>query len=165
MSRWHFVTWIVWRWCYWLSWVLESFCNKARCSWVELVGCSVDPSHSSNCFCEMRQSSVCWQLVARGMKARGSGGSIVNVSSQASQRALREHAVYCENTDMGAIASIKFKRRSPVRVTNWASVSALCSGATKAALDMLSKVMALELGPHQVHHCPVPHVQLPPHSY
>ncbi|XP_076743281.1 L-xylulose reductase isoform X2 [Maylandia zebra] len=57
------------------------------------------------------------QLVARGMKARGSGGSIVNVSSQASQRALREHAVYC---------------------------------ATKAALDMLSKVMALELGPHQI---------------
>lgn len=25
-----------------------------------------------------------------------------------------------------------------------------CSGATKGALDMLTKVMALELGPHQV---------------
>ncbi|KAJ4940720.1 hypothetical protein JOQ06_027015 [Pogonophryne albipinna] len=57
------------------------------------------------------------QMVGRGMVARGSGGSIVNVSSQASQRALREHAVYC---------------------------------ASKAALDMLTKVMALELGPHQI---------------
>ncbi|MBN3313482.1 DCXR reductase, partial [Atractosteus spatula] len=57
------------------------------------------------------------QIVAQGMKAGGSGGSIVNVSSQASQRALRDHAVYC---------------------------------ATKGALDMLTKVMALELGPHQI---------------
>uniref|UniRef100_A0A3P9L555 Dicarbonyl/L-xylulose reductase n=1 Tax=Oryzias latipes TaxID=8090 RepID=A0A3P9L555_ORYLA len=57
------------------------------------------------------------QIVARGMKARGSGGSIVNLSSQASQCALRDHAVYC---------------------------------ATKGALDMLTKVMALELGPHQI---------------
>ncbi|KAL4605038.1 L-xylulose reductase [Arapaima gigas] len=57
------------------------------------------------------------QIVARGMKARGTGGSIVNVSSQASQRALKDHAVYC---------------------------------ATKGALDMLTKVMALELGPYQI---------------
>lgn len=57
------------------------------------------------------------QIVAGAMKARGSGGSIVNVSSQASQCALRDHAVYC---------------------------------ATKGALDMLTKVMALELGPHQI---------------
>uniref|UniRef100_A0A8C3A3U2 Dicarbonyl/L-xylulose reductase n=1 Tax=Cyclopterus lumpus TaxID=8103 RepID=A0A8C3A3U2_CYCLU len=59
----------------------------------------------------------CGQILARGMKARGSGGSIVNVSSQASQCALRDHAVYC---------------------------------ATKGALDMLTKVMALELGPQQI---------------
>ncbi|RXN25957.1 L-xylulose reductase [Labeo rohita] len=57
------------------------------------------------------------QIVARGMKARGSGGSIVNISSQASQSALRDHAVYC---------------------------------ATKGALDMLTRVMALELGPYQI---------------
>ncbi|RXM37421.1 L-xylulose reductase [Acipenser ruthenus] len=57
------------------------------------------------------------QIIARGMKSRGSGGSIVNVSSQASQCALQDHAVYC---------------------------------ATKGALDMLTKVMALELGPHKV---------------
>ncbi|KAL2078440.1 hypothetical protein ACEWY4_026125 [Coilia grayii] len=57
------------------------------------------------------------QVVARGMKERGGGGSIVNISSQASQCALRDHAVYC---------------------------------ATKGALDMLTKVMALELGPYQI---------------
>ncbi|XP_072522837.1 L-xylulose reductase [Salminus brasiliensis] len=57
------------------------------------------------------------QIVARGMKDRGLGGSIVNVSSQASQCAFKDHAVYC---------------------------------ATKGALDMLTRVMALELGPHQV---------------
>ncbi|XP_063077280.1 L-xylulose reductase [Engraulis encrasicolus] len=57
------------------------------------------------------------QLVARGMKERGAGGSIVNVSSQASQSALRDHAVYC---------------------------------ASKGALDMLTKVMAMELGPYQI---------------
>ncbi|KAK6479754.1 L-xylulose reductase-like [Huso huso] len=57
------------------------------------------------------------QIVARGMKSRGSGGSIVNFSSQASQCALQDHAVYC---------------------------------ATKGALDMLTKVMALELGPHKI---------------
>ncbi|XP_055746149.1 L-xylulose reductase isoform X1 [Salvelinus fontinalis] len=57
------------------------------------------------------------QIVARGMKARGTGGSIVNISSQASQCALQDHTVYC---------------------------------ATKGALDMLTKVMALELGPYQI---------------
>ncbi|XP_007524527.1 L-xylulose reductase isoform X1 [Erinaceus europaeus] len=57
------------------------------------------------------------QMVARGLKARGTPGSIVNVSSQASQRALTNHSVYC---------------------------------SSKGALDMLTKVMALELGPHKI---------------
>ncbi|XP_053309342.1 L-xylulose reductase [Spea bombifrons] len=57
------------------------------------------------------------QIVARQMIARGVSGSIVNVSSQASQCALQDHAVYC---------------------------------ATKGALDMLTKVMALELGPKKI---------------
>ncbi|XP_026936873.1 L-xylulose reductase isoform X4 [Orcinus orca] len=35
------------------------------------------------------------QIVARGLIARGAPGSIVNVSSQASQRALTNHSVYC----------------------------------------------------------------------
>lgn len=46
---------------------------------------------------------LCAQIVARGMKARGSGGAIVNVSSQASQCALRDHAVYC-----------KYKKKKPL---------------------------------------------------
>ncbi|XP_039357409.1 L-xylulose reductase [Mauremys reevesii] len=57
------------------------------------------------------------QIVSRQMIARGVQGAIVNISSQASQRALRDHAVYC---------------------------------STKSALDMLTKVMALELGPHKI---------------
>ncbi|XP_012284261.1 L-xylulose reductase [Orussus abietinus] len=54
------------------------------------------------------------QVVARDMIARKVGGSIVNVSSQASQNALKEHVAY---------------------------------SASKAALDMLTRTMALELGP------------------
>lgn len=34
------------------------------------------------------------QIVAKGMIARGTGGSIVNVSSQAGIAALADHAVY-----------------------------------------------------------------------
>ncbi|XP_059804559.1 L-xylulose reductase-like [Hypanus sabinus] len=57
------------------------------------------------------------QIIAKGMKCRGSGGSIVNVSSQASQCAMKDHSVY---------------------------------SASKGAVDMLTKVMALELGPHKI---------------
>nr|KAF6295447.1 dicarbonyl and L-xylulose reductase [Myotis myotis] len=64
-----------------------------------------------------RLTSLHFQIVARGLIARGARGAIVNVSSQASQRALTNHSVYC---------------------------------ATKGAMDMLTKVMALELGPHKI---------------
>ena len=57
------------------------------------------------------------QIVARDWIERGHAGSIVNLSSQASQAALKDHAAYC---------------------------------ASKGALDMLTKVMALELGPHGI---------------
>jgi L-xylulose reductase len=57
------------------------------------------------------------QVIAKGMMERGEGGSIVNVSSQASQAALLEHSVYC---------------------------------ASKGALDMLTSVMGMELGPHGI---------------
>ncbi|XP_012632688.1 L-xylulose reductase [Microcebus murinus] len=57
------------------------------------------------------------QIMAKGLIARGAPGAIVNVSSQASQRAVTNHSVYC---------------------------------STKGALDMLTKVMALELGPHKI---------------
>ncbi|XP_068977171.1 L-xylulose reductase [Bombus flavifrons] len=57
------------------------------------------------------------QVVAKNLIDRKVGGSIVNVSSQASQAALLDHTVYC---------------------------------SSKAAVDMLSKAMALELGPHNI---------------
>jgi len=57
------------------------------------------------------------QVVAQSMKDSKKGGSIVNLSSQASQAALKDHTVYC---------------------------------GTKGAVDMISKVMALELGPFNI---------------
>lgn len=57
------------------------------------------------------------QVVARGMVRRGQGGAIVNLSSQASMVALKDHTAYC---------------------------------ASKGALDQLTRMMALELGPHNI---------------
>lgn len=57
------------------------------------------------------------QIVARGMIERGKGGAIVNVSSQASLRALADHTAYC---------------------------------TSKGALDQLTRMMAFELGPHNI---------------
>lgn len=57
------------------------------------------------------------QVIARGMIARGRGGAIVNLSSQASMRALKDHTSYC---------------------------------TSKGALDQLTRMMALELGPHNI---------------
>lgn len=57
------------------------------------------------------------QIIARGMIERGRGGVIVNLSSQASTRALADHTSYC---------------------------------ASKGALDQLTRMMALELGPHNI---------------
>jgi L-xylulose reductase len=65
----------------------------------------------------VRAVLVMTQVVARGMIARGKGGAIVNVSSQASMVGIADHAAYC---------------------------------ASKGALDQLTRVMALELGPHQI---------------
>ncbi|XP_061191300.1 L-xylulose reductase-like [Saccostrea echinata] len=57
------------------------------------------------------------QVVAKGMVERGQGGSIVNISSVASSRALDDHIAYC---------------------------------SSKAAVDSMTKVMALELGKHKI---------------
>jgi NAD(P)-dependent dehydrogenase (short-subunit alcohol dehydrogenase family) len=65
----------------------------------------------------VRSALIVSQIVARRMIVRGEGGAIVNLSSQASMVALRDHASYC---------------------------------ASKGALDQLTRVMALELGPHQI---------------
>ena len=65
----------------------------------------------------VRAPMLIGQVVARALIARGKGGSIVNLSSQASMVGLTDHAAYC---------------------------------ASKGALDQLTRVMALELGPHQI---------------
>ncbi|MDE0329765.1 MAG: SDR family oxidoreductase [Anaerolineaceae bacterium] len=57
------------------------------------------------------------QIIARGMIGQGRGGATVNLSSQASTRALADHTSYC---------------------------------ASKGALDQLTRMMALELGPHNI---------------
>lgn len=54
------------------------------------------------------------QVVAGDLVARQSRGAVVNLSSQAGQRALQDHTVYC---------------------------------SSKSAVDMMTKMMALELGP------------------
>ncbi|TSK14496.1 Beta-1,3-N-acetylglucosaminyltransferase radical fringe [Bagarius yarrelli] len=91
--------------------------NNAGCAtlepFLEITQDSFDTSFSVNVKAALHVA----QIVAKGMKARGSGGSIVNISSQASHRAFKDHAVYC---------------------------------ATKGALDMMTKVMALELAPYQI---------------
>uniref|UniRef100_K7EFR4 Dicarbonyl and L-xylulose reductase n=1 Tax=Ornithorhynchus anatinus TaxID=9258 RepID=K7EFR4_ORNAN len=51
------------------------------------------------------------QIVARGMVARGAPGAIVNVSSQASRCAVRDHAVYCECPRPASL-----RRPPPIRV-------------------------------------------------
>ncbi|PRP89446.1 Diacetyl/L-xylulose reductase [Planoprotostelium fungivorum] len=65
----------------------------------------------------VRQVVVVSQIVAKGMVERKKGGTIVNVSSQASSVAIAEHTSYC---------------------------------TSKGALDQLTRMMALELGPHNV---------------
>ena len=65
----------------------------------------------------VRAVLVITQVVARGMISRRRGGSIVNLSSQASMVGITDHAAYC---------------------------------ASKGALDNLTRVMALELGAHQI---------------
>ncbi|XP_044732989.1 L-xylulose reductase-like [Chrysoperla carnea] len=57
------------------------------------------------------------QIAAQDMIDRKSGGSIVNISSQASKVGLKDHTVYC---------------------------------GSKSAVDGITRVMALELGPHNI---------------
>lgn len=57
------------------------------------------------------------QILAKKMVANGKGGSIVNVSSQASTTGVPLHTAYC---------------------------------TSKGAVDQLTRMMALELGPHQI---------------
>lgn len=106
------------------------------------------------------------QIVARQMIAQGVPGAIVNVSSQASKRALRDHAVYCKcvqlqqcplsfdqldtHSHRAAACQLPLCSRPGAMQVN---TSSSLQGSTKSALDMLSQVMAMELGPHKVGVC------------
>lgn len=106
------------------------------------------------------------QMVAKGMIARGAPGAIVNVSSQASHRAVTNHSVYCERcaTLPRPVLPCPVLSMScpPPALSSPSSCPVLPlwtwarwhppTGSTKGALDMLTKVMALELGPHKVSH-------------
>lgn len=106
------------------------------------------------------------QMVAKGMIARGAPGAIVNVSSQASHRAVTNHSVYCERcaTLLRPVLPCPVLSMScpPPALSSPSSCPVLPlwtwarwhppTGSTKGALDMLTKVMALELGPHKVSH-------------
>jgi L-xylulose reductase len=65
----------------------------------------------------VRAVLVVSQVIARKMIDTGAAGAIVNVSSQSSTRAVKDHTAYC---------------------------------ASKGALDQLTRMMALELGPHNI---------------
>jgi len=65
----------------------------------------------------LKAAFVVAQCAARKMVSEKRGGCIVNVSSQASMKAIAEHAFYA---------------------------------ASKAGMDMMTKVMALELGKHNI---------------
>jgi NAD(P)-dependent dehydrogenase (short-subunit alcohol dehydrogenase family) len=65
----------------------------------------------------VRAALIVTQVIARGMIDRKCHGAIVNLSSQASMIALKDHTAYC---------------------------------ASKGGLDQLTRMMALELGPHQI---------------
>ncbi len=121
----------------------------------------------------------------RGGREEGEGGAIVNVSSQAAQCALPEHTVYCESGGEGRGGEGRGRRgplsMSPARLLSVPCPSTQCTvsqggrggegrergrggrgrrereiiidgtlGTAKAGLDMLTKMMGLELGPHKV---------------
>ncbi|XP_051273142.1 L-xylulose reductase isoform X3 [Dicentrarchus labrax] len=86
---------------------IDLLVNNAACAslqpFLEVTPDQFNHSFDVNVKAVLHVSQLCvsGQIVARGMKARGSGGSIVNLSSQASQCALRDHAVYypCEQCE------------------------------------------------------------------
>lgn len=79
----------------------------------------------------------------------------MNVSSQASQRAMTNHSVYCEPSCTPAPTPLTPPPAQPPLMLSF------LIGATKGALDMLTKVMALELGPHKVSCAGVPPITQP----
>ncbi|KAG8195669.1 hypothetical protein JTE90_003814 [Oedothorax gibbosus] len=91
--------------------------NNAGIAFLQEVGSITEEAFDATLAVNVKAVVNISQIVARGMKERGEGGSIVNVSSQAAIIALNKHTTYC---------------------------------ASKGALDQITKVMALELGPFQI---------------
>lgn len=85
--------------------ILESFLETSVESFDRIMAVNV------------RAALVISQVVARRMIDNGIAGAMVNVSSQSSMRAVKDHTAYC---------------------------------ASKGALDQLTRMMALELGPHNI---------------
>ncbi|KAF8770667.1 L-xylulose reductase-like [Argiope bruennichi] len=96
---------------------IDLLVNNAGIASLEEVGKITEESFDNVFAVNVKAVVNISQIVAEGMKQRGNGGSIVNISSQAALVALPQHATYC---------------------------------ASKGALDQLTKVMALELGPFQI---------------
>ena len=98
----------------------ESVCVWSTCMQTHVFNLSgVTGCSKRNCYSDVKNTccGVFVQVVAHGMAEKGTGGSIVNISSIASKIGLNLHAAYCPS---------------------------------KAALDSLTQVMALELGPKKV---------------
>uniref|UniRef100_A0A8D0KPP8 Dicarbonyl and L-xylulose reductase n=1 Tax=Salvator merianae TaxID=96440 RepID=A0A8D0KPP8_SALMN len=96
-----------------IDWLVNNAAIALLQPFLEVTKEAFDRSFSVN----LRAALQVSQIVARKLIARKAPGSIVNISSQASHRALTNHTVY---------------------------------SSTKSALDMLTKSMALELGPHKI---------------
>lgn len=98
------------------------------------------------------------QIVARSMIERGVPGSIVNVSSMVSHVTYPGLAAYSESF---CLAWTPPFHAGAAGVPGWASCKVRCipkgpkccplpTGSTKGAMTMLTKSMAMELGPHKV---------------
>uniref|UniRef100_A0A4X1U9J7 Uncharacterized protein n=1 Tax=Sus scrofa TaxID=9823 RepID=A0A4X1U9J7_PIG len=98
------------------------------------------------------------QIVARSMIERGVPGSIVNVSSMVSHVTYPGLAAYSESF---CLAWTPPFHAGAAGVPGWASCKVRCipkgpkccplpTGSTKGAMTMLTKSMAMELGPHKI---------------
>lgn len=96
---------------------IDLLVNNAGVGIVEDIGSIKERSFDLTISINLRAAVNLTQIVSHGMIERKQGGSIVNISSQASMVALQGHVSY---------------------------------SASKAGLDGVTRVMALELGKHQI---------------
>lgn len=86
------------------------------------------------------------QIVARGMIDRGVPGSIVNVSSMVAYVTFPNLTAYSECRALALGLGLRGRRAQSPR----GSQCCPCAGSTKGAMTMLTKAMAMELGPYKV---------------